>query len=221
MAVKISASILNADYLNLQREIESVIGFTDWIHVDIMDGHFVPNLTFGWKMVSSIRNRFSSFLDVHIMVEPADKFVEAFCNAKPDLLTFHIEATHHAHRLVEYIKSQGIKVGISLNPATPIELLKGIMDYVDLILIMSVNPGFGGQKFIEGSIERVKEVAEMRKKRNLNFLIEIDGGISPDNAREVVEAGVDVLVCGSYIFESEDRKDALSTLRGVADGKTE
>ncbi|MCD6420349.1 MAG: ribulose-phosphate 3-epimerase [Synergistetes bacterium] len=221
MAVKISASILNADYLNLQREIESVIGSTDWIHVDVMDGHFVPNLTFGWKMVSSIRKRFSNFLDVHIMVEPADRFVETFCNAKPDLLTFHIEATHHAHRLAEYIKSKGIKVGISLNPATPIELLKGIMDYVDLILIMSVNPGFGGQKFIEGSIERVKEVAEMREKRNLNFLIEIDGGISPDNARKVVEAGVDVLVCGSYIFESEDRKNALNTLRGVADGKTE
>ncbi len=219
MAVKISASILNADYLNLEREIESVAEFTDWIHVDAMDGHFVPNLTFGWGLVSSIKKRFESFLDVHIMVEPADSFVEGFCDAKPDLLTFHIEATHHAHRLAEYIKSRGIKAGISLNPATPIEALKGIIDYVDLVLVMSVNPGFGGQRFIEESVTRVRELSAMRRERNLNFMIEIDGGISPSNARKVVEAGVDVLVCGSYIFESTDRKNALNTLRGVADGR--
>lgn len=215
--IQISPSILSADFSRLGDEVKEICELgADYIHVDVMDGHFVPNISFGAGVMKSL-NEFSSVpYDVHLMIEDPDKYLDTFVTDKTEFITVHQEASVHLDRTIEHIKSLGngvIKAGVSLNPATPVDILSCIIDKVDLVLIMSVNPGFGGQKFIPQSIDKVRELSRIREEKNLKFLIEVDGGVNGDNARLLKEAGADILVAGSYIFKSGDRKKAIESIK--------
>lgn len=215
--IQISPSILSADFSRLGDEVKEICELgADYIHVDVMDGHFVPNISFGAGVMKSL-NEFSSVpYDVHLMIEDPDKYLDTFVTDKTEFITVHQEASVHLDRTIEHIKSLGngvIKAGVSLNPATPVDILSCIIDKVDLVLIMSVNPGFGGQKFIPQSIDKVRELSRIREEKNLKFLIEVDGGVNGDNARLLKEAGADILVAGSYIFKSSDRKKAIESIK--------
>lgn len=215
--IQISPSILSADFSRLGDEVKEICELgADYIHVDVMDGHFVPNISFGAGVMKSL-NEFSSVpYDVHLMIEDPDKYLDTFVTDKTEFITVHQEASVHLDRTIEHIKSLGngvIKAGVSLNPATPVDILSCIIDKVDLVLIMSVNPGFGGQKFIPQSIDKVRELSKIREEKNLKFLIEVDGGVNGDNARLLKEAGADILVAGSYIFKSGDRKKAIESIK--------
>lgn len=181
-----------------------------------MDGHFVPNLTIGPQVVKDIKKETSLFFDVHLMIEKPERLIPEFYKAGADLLTVHYEACVHLHRVVHSIKELGIKAGVALNPATPVALLKNIISDVDMILIMSVNPGFGGQTFIPGAIDKIKELKELAQDFNPNLLIQVDGGINDQNAPQVLEAGADVLVAGSYIFKSPDIDLAVAKLKNIS-----
>ncbi|MEK6580244.1 MAG: ribulose-phosphate 3-epimerase [Bdellovibrionota bacterium] len=214
----IAPSILSADFARLGEEIEECErGGADWIHVDVMDGHFVPNLTIGPIVVKWLRPMTKLPLDCHLMVSKPEEWVKPFAEAGADVITVHAEATHHLDRLLAQIRDLGCQAGVSINPATPLSLIEEVLDSVDLVLIMSVNPGFGGQKFIESSLPKVKRLVEIRGNRG--YRIEIDGGIGMTNARRVIEAGVDVLVAGSAIFGEKDRARAIQTLRSQAQKK--
>lgn len=215
--IQISPSILSADFSRLGDEVKEICELgADYIHVDVMDGHFVPNISFGAGVMKSL-NEFSSVpYDVHLMIEDPDKYLDTFVTDKTEFITVHQEACVHLDRTIEHIKSLRngvIKAGVSLNPATPVDILSCIIDKVDLVLIMSVNPGFGGQKFIPQSIDKVRELSKIREEKNLKFLIEVDGGVNGDNARLLKEAGADILVAGSYIFKSGDRKKAIESIK--------
>ncbi|UPM53071.1 ribulose-phosphate 3-epimerase [Gottfriedia acidiceleris] len=213
--VKIAPSILSANFAKLGEEIIDVeLGGADYIHVDVMDGHFVPNITIGPLIVEAIRPVTKLPLDVHLMIEKPDQYIEQFVKAGADIITVHVEACTHLHRTIQTIKSFGIKAGVVLNPATPVSTIEQIIDDVDMVLLMTVNPGFGGQKFIQSVVPKIKQVANLIKERNLSVEIEIDGGVDEHTAKICIEAGATVLVAGSAIYNKEDRKEAIAKIRG-------
>jgi ribulose-phosphate 3-epimerase len=212
--VKIAPSILSADFSKLGEEIKDVErGGADYIHVDVMDGHFVPNITIGPLIVDSIRPITKLPLDVHLMIENPDQYIEDFAKAGADYITVHVEACRHLHRTIHLIKSLGVKAGVVLNPATPVQLIEPIIEDLDMVLLMSVNPGFGGQKFILSVLSKIKQVKEMSEQKGLNLEIEVDGGVNEETALLCVEAGATVLVAGSAVFNQSDRRDAISRLK--------
>ncbi|XVG95177.1 ribulose-phosphate 3-epimerase [Eubacteriales bacterium KG127] len=205
----LSPSLLAADFSNLGQQAKLVSDSgADYIHIDVMDGHFVPNISFGAGVMKSLNKVETSPYDVHLMIENPDDYIEDFITDKTEFIVVHQEACIHLHRTISHIKDLGIKAGVSLNPATPVEFLKDILPFIDIVLIMSVNPGFGGQKFIPETLEKVRWLKSQREKRKLDFLIEIDGGITTDNLSTVLNAGVDMVVAGSAIFKSEDSETA-------------
>lgn len=202
---KIAPSLLSADFANLKEEINKVEnGGADYLHLDVMDGNYVPNITFGAPVIKKLRKITKLPFDVHLMIEKPERYIKDFVDAGADILTVHAEATVHLHRTIQEIKSYGIKAGVSLNPATPLEDIEYILDDLDLVLIMTVNPGFGGQSFIKAMIEKIKRLRKIIDERNLNIIIQVDGGVKLENASEILMYGADLLVVGSDIFESDD-----------------
>ncbi|MDF2039661.1 ribulose-phosphate 3-epimerase [Cytobacillus oceanisediminis] len=213
--VKIAPSILSADFSKLGEEIKDVEhGGADYIHVDVMDGHFVPNITIGPLIVDAIRPVTKLPLDVHLMIEDPDNYIEAFANAGADYITVHAEACKHLHRTIHFIKSFGVKAGVVLNPATPVNMIEHVIDDIDMVLLMSVNPGFGGQKFIHGVLPKIEAVKKMADAKGLNIEIEVDGGVNEETAQLCIEAGANVLVAGSAIYNQKDRAGAIAALKG-------
>jgi ribulose-phosphate 3-epimerase len=213
--VKIAPSILSADFARLAEEIRDVEqGGADYIHVDVMDGHFVPNITIGPLIVEAIRPVTKLPLDVHLMIEQPDRYIPAFAKAGADYLSVHVEACPHLHRTIHLIKEHGVKAGVVLNPHTPVEMIQHIIDDVDLVLLMTVNPGFGGQKFIPSVLPKIRQVAQLVKERGQFVEIEVDGGINAETARLCMEAGANVLVAGSAIYNERDRAAAIRAIRG-------
>lgn len=212
--IKIAPSILSADFANLGKDILDVDqGGADYIHIDVMDGHFVPNITIGPLIVEAVRPITKLPLDVHLMIENPDAYIADFAKAGADIISVHVEACRHLHRTIQHIKSQGVKAGVVINPATPVESIIPILNDVDLVLLMTVNPGFGGQAFIHGVLPKIKQVASLVSERGLSIDIEVDGGVNPETAKLCVEAGANVLVAGSAIYNNEDRKQAISSIR--------
>lgn len=212
--VKIAPSILSADFANLGRDVKRVDdNGAEYIHIDVMDGSFVPDITIGSGVVKCLRKVTDKVFDVHLMVKNPENQIEAFAAAGADIITFHIEATAHAHRTIQAIHSLGKKAGVSLNPSTPLSSIEELINDVDLILIMTVNPGYGGQKFILSMIDKIKRLRKMIDEKESRAEIEIDGGIKPNTAKLVIEAGADVLVAGSYIYGTDDISAAIESLR--------
>jgi ribulose-phosphate 3-epimerase len=210
----IAASLLSADVLNMQSSIEELCGEEDWLHLDIMDGHFVPNLSYGPSLLKALRKEYKdAFIDVHIMVEPAENFIDMFLAEKPSLLTVHLEATMHIHKVLQKIRKSGCLAGVSISPGTAPELLCPVLKMTDLVLIMSVNPGYGGQSFIPEVLDKVEFLAQYRNENNLNFLIEMDGGLGPHNIKEVVAKGCDVVVAGNAIFGQPNPSEVIRIMK--------
>ena len=213
--IKIAPSILSADFSKLGEDIEKLHNAgADFIHIDVMDGRFVPNISFGMPIIKAIRNRTDKVFDVHLMIEEPSKYIDDFIAAGADLITIHYEAEKHIDRAIQYIKSKGVKAAVALNPGTPTTVLKDIISELDMVLIMSVNPGFGGQKFIKYPIDKIKEVKAMSEKVNKDLLIQVDGGIDPSNVLDVIEAGANVIVAGSAVFKNGEIEKNISLLRG-------
>ncbi len=214
--IYVAPSFLSADFLHLGEQIEMMNrSQADWFHLDIMDGVFVPNISFGFSIISQIKSLARRPLDVHLMIIDPDRYLERFAKAGADILTVHYEACTHLNRTVSQIKSLGMKAGVSINPHIAVELLQDILPFVDLVLVMSVNPGFGGQKFIENSYKKIRRLSHMRQIMGLDFLIEVDGGVSPANAKQLVEAGADVLVAGSAIFGAENPLKVIEQMKNL------
>lgn len=210
----IAPSLLSADFLHLSRDIEMLNDSqADWFHLDIMDGVFVPNISYGISLVRTINKMAKKPLDVHLMIVKPERYFEKFHKAGADIITFHYEASTHIHRSVQQIKSLGIKAGIVLNPHTPVSFLEDILEDLDLVLLMSVNPGFGGQKFIARTYSKIEKLRNMIDKNNLNTMIEVDGGINIENASKLFATGADVLVAGYAVFNSEDPKKTIELLK--------
>lgn len=214
MKTLIAPSILSADFARLGEEVESVTkAGADWIHVDVMDGHFVPNITIGPLVVAALNKKKRLPLDVHLMITHPENYIAEFAKSGADYISVHVETSAHLHRNLQLIRSSGAKAGVVLNPHTPIESIKHVLPLLDLVLLMSVNPGFGGQAFIPEVLPKCEELVELRAKSKTNFLIEVDGGVNDKTAPQLIGAGVDVLVAGSYIFGSKDYAQAISSLK--------
>ncbi len=212
----VAPSILSANFACLGEDIGRVeAAGAEWLHIDVMDGHFVPNITVGPQIVADLRPISRLFFDVHLMIENPDQMVEAFIEAGAEMVTVHVEACRHLNRTLNLIKSRGAKAGVSLNPATPVSMIEGVLDEIDLALIMSVNPGFGGQAFIPGAVRKVQQIRLIQIESGRTFHIQVDGGINPQTGREVVQAGADVLVAGSYVFKSGDIDEAIKNLHAL------
>lgn len=210
----IAPSILSADFTRLGEELKAIEkAGADWIHIDVMDGHFVPNITYGPIMVEACKRASNLMLDVHLMIEKPDLIIPDFAKAGADYISVHAEACTHLHRSLQLIKSLGVKSGVALNPATPLSSIEYVLDQLDFILIMSVNPGFGGQKFIDSSIDKIRLLSNLLKERNLKTLIQVDGGINKDTIKAVSKAGASSFVAGSAIFHTDDYQKTISLLR--------
>ena len=214
MSVIVSPSLLSADFLHLSKDIEMVNrSQADWFHLDIMDGVFGPNISYGLPVVSQIKKMTTKPLDVHLMIVQPERYVEAFHKAGADILTVHYEACTHLHRTIQQIKAQGMKAGVSLNPHTPVSLLEDVIEDIDVVLLMSVNPGFGGQSFIEQTINKVDKLKKLIMESNSHTLIEIDGGVNFETGKRLVNAGADALVAGSFVFNSPDPEANIKGLK--------
>lgn len=210
----IAPSILSADFANLEKEIRFINqSEADWIHIDVMDGNFVPNITLGFPIIKQLKKHAEKPFDVHLMIVQPERYINEFKNAGADILTVHFEACQHLHGTIHQIKNQGMKAGVSLNPHTPVHFLEDIIHDLDLILIMSVNPGFGGQSFIENTYSKIEQTKELILKKNSSALIEVDGGVDASNAIKLVQKGVDVLVAGNFIFKSPNPSQAIAQLK--------
>ena len=213
--VKIAPSILSADFSRLGEDIERIDkGGADFIHIDVMDGSFVPNISLGLPVIKSIRNRTDKVFDVHLMINNPSNYIDAFIEAGADIITVHYEADQHIDRTINYIKSKGKKAAISLNPGTPTSVLKDLIANLDMVLIMSVNPGYGGQKFIPYCLDKIREIKEFSNKLNPSLLIEVDGGVDKTNVKEIIEAGANVIVAGSAVFCGGEISYNIKALRG-------
>lgn len=214
--MKLAPSILSADFANLLEDVKKIErGGADYIHVDVMDGHFVPNISFGAPVMKCLNGKTCVPYDVHLMIENPDDYIADFVTPQTEYITVHQEACRHLHRTIQNIKSKGIKAGVSINPATPVETLSCILEDVDLVLIMSVNPGFGGQKFIPSAVRKVQELAEIKRANGYDFVIEIDGGVTLDNAKMLAEAGVEMAVAGSAVFKADDVEETVRKFKAV------
>lgn len=211
---KISPSLLSADILHLEEDIRRLEkNQVDWLHVDIMDGHFVPNLSFGPHILAAIRSTTDLFLDVHLMIDKPENYIEDFAKAGADLISVQVESTIHIHRVIQTIHSYGKKAGIVLNPGTPIEMIEPLLNDVDLVLVMTVNPGFGGQSFIESMVDKIEILSDLKKEHNYTFDIEVDGGITAETAVKCYNAGANVFVAGSYLFKGNHLEDRIMDLK--------
>lgn len=208
----IAPSVLAADFTNLESELQKT-STTKWLHLDVMDGHFVPNISFGPMIVNAIRTISSQQLDTHLMISEPSNYIDQFIEAGSDRITFHIETVSNPLELIEYIKSKNIKVGLSIKPNTKVDSIKEYLSEIDQVLVMSVEPGFGGQKFIPESLDKIKELNEIRKNDNLSFLIVVDGGVNDKNSKELKAAGVDVLVAGSFVFKADNPLQRIESLK--------
>ncbi len=210
----IAPSVLSADFGNLQRDIEMINNSSaDWFHVDVMDGRFVPNISFGFPVLKTVKQHAKKFIDVHLMIVEPEKYIEQFVDAGADLVSVHYEASTHLHRTLYQIKDKGAKAGVVLNPATPVSLLQDIITDADLVLLMSVNPGFGGQSFIENTYRKLEDLKNLIDQRNASALIQVDGGVNADNAGRLFAAGADVLVAGNAVFSADDPVEMISRLK--------
>lgn len=216
MSIIVSPSVLSCDFANVQRDVEMINGSSaDWFHVDVMDGVFVPNISFGFPVVKAIKKHATKPLDVHLMIQHPDQYIEEFAAAGADILTVHIEACTHLHRTINAIKLAGMKAGVAVNPHTPVSVLEEVLDSIDLVLIMSVNPGFGGQRFIESAVAKVKKLNELKSKLNPELIIEVDGGVNLETGKQLVDAGATALVAGSFVFNSNDPAETISSLKAL------
>ena len=212
----IAPSLLSANFLNLQNDVAMLNrSEADWLHLDIMDGVFVPNISFGFPVINTLKKVTNKPLDVHLMIVQPEKFVSQIADAGAYMMNVHYEACTHLHRVVQEIKKHGMKAGVTLNPHTPVSLLEDIIDDLDMVLLMSVNPGFGGQKFIENAVKKVEHLKEMIMKRNLPTLIEVDGGVNLETGKTLVDAGADVLVAGSFVFSAENPIETIHQLKNM------